>query len=501
MRYGRIIFILCIFFTSFISNSAFSQEQDVNSEAVKEIEAGSSETADLEKKKKTKNINVDMQVIWGPQYNNMLSTINLSHEQEGMASLLSSYFRRSNDFGYNKKTYDNSSFYENKIGYTGNFNTSELNKSIFEIDINNDSRGMFNNPVYSREEKDKARFSIKDIYKYSNVSELNAVLSWGDYIHRLNPIELANRERSKLNQYKLELGWDYIWSSSNRLHLNSTSSYYSYFSGVNDDYYLNAEIIDDFNLTKYIGISGGLHYNYNRDNLSPVIPVILGINIKGFEHLNFAILYRNDLVPFKPEEFYMEQKYVKPDFELPPGRVHHGEAKVDFNINASFSAKAIVIVERNSAFYNYHTVYGDILSAETIPATRCTSRLDLNLSLYEKILAVTFSYEYNYFNASKRITYQPEQRFSSSIQYNGKILNKKINVEWSNSIIGKVYTDPDANNSLPGAIIGYLGLQFMVFENSYLYFRFENLYNNRYNLREGYPEPGIIILGGLRILI
>ncbi|RPI97397.1 MAG: hypothetical protein EHM32_01595 [Spirochaetales bacterium] len=53
---------------------------------------------DEPKNDRSRNVNIDMQVVYG-QYNNMLSTINLSHEQENSVYLLSSYFKRSNDFG------------------------------------------------------------------------------------------------------------------------------------------------------------------------------------------------------------------------------------------------------------------------------------------------------------------------------------------------------------------------------------------------------------------
>jgi len=64
-----------------------------------------------------------------------------------------------------------------------------------------------------------------------------------------------------------------------------------------------------------------------------------------------------------------------------------------------------------------------------------------------------------------------------------------------------VYTDPEGDEELSGAVIGTLGLQRRMLESFYAYIRVENLYNARYNLRDGYPEPGITLLGGLRILI
>ena len=103
----------------------------------------------------SKNINIDMRVLYG-QYNNMLSTINLSQEQDDFVYLLSANFKRSNDFGYNNVTYENSSYYENKLGFTGNLQLTDKWRAILETEVNGDSRGMFDNTVYSREEKEKS---------------------------------------------------------------------------------------------------------------------------------------------------------------------------------------------------------------------------------------------------------------------------------------------------------------------------------------------------------
>ncbi|HXK66395.1 MAG TPA: hypothetical protein PK348_09020 [Spirochaetota bacterium] len=50
-------------------------------------------------------------------------------------------------------------------------------------------------------------------------------------------------------------------------------------------------------------------------------------------------------------------------------------------------------------------------------------------------------------------------------------------------------------------MVGYLDLQRKMLEGFFAYFRVENLYNNRYYLRENYPESGIKGLFGIRILL
>ncbi len=450
---------------------------------------------DEPKNDRSRNVNIDMQVVYG-QYNNMLSTINLSHEQEKSVYLLSSYFKRSNDFGYNGSLFENSSFNENRIGYTGNFNPADSWKSILEAEVNNDSRGMFDNQSYSREEKDKARISIKNISKISSSFEGYVTVGGAEYRHRLNGIGGTDSERSTLNHMTGEIGGEYIWSASNRVRGNALGGYYVYQGDIPSDRYFSGELIDDFNITPNIGLSFGVNVDVNRDEKPLAFPIV-GVTLKGFQYTTFSLLYRCDLAPFRPEEFYLEQKYIMPTYDLPPGRVHHGDARLEVRVNDSVSIKAGVVVENNDNFYNYKVTAGNVLSAETIEATTCASHLDSRFFLFEKVLEISLRYEYNYFIASQHITYRPRQNFGSAVRYNGKIWR----FEWSNRLAGKVYTDPDGDEDLSGALIGTLGLQRQMLESFYAYVRVENLYNARYNLREGYPEPGITFLGGLRILI
>lgn len=453
--------------------------------------------AEERKNDRSRSLNVDMQVVYG-QYNNMLSTINLSHEQESSVYLLSSYFKRSNDFGYNGSLYANSSFNENRIGYTGNFNPTDSWKSILEADVNNDSRGMFDNAVYSREEKDKARISIKNISKLSSSFEGYFTVGGAEYRHRLNGIIPDDSERSTLNHMTAEVGGEYIWSASNRVRGGMLGGYYIYQGDIPSDRYFSGEIIDDFNLTPNLGLSFGVNVDLNRDYRPLAFPIV-GVTLKGFRYTTLSLLYRCDLAPFRPEEFYLEQKYIMPTYDLPPGRVHHGDARLEVRINDSVNVKAGVVVENNNNFYNYYTVdpSKNVLSAETIEATTCASHFDSSFSLFEKALEISLRYEYNYFVASENITYRPRQNFGSAVRYNGKLWR----FEWANKLTGKVYTDPERDEELSGAVIGTLGLQRRMLESFYAYIRVENLYNARYNLRDGYPEPGITLLGGLRILI
>ncbi|HDP80438.1 MAG TPA: hypothetical protein ENN21_06300 [Spirochaetes bacterium] len=446
-------------------------------------------------REKAKNINIDMQIVYG-QYSNMLSTINLSQEHRDFVYLLSSYFKRSDDFGYNDRLYSNSSFYENKLGFTGNAQVADGWKAIFDAEVNYDSRGMFENALYSREEKDESNLSIKNIYKVSNSFETYLTLGGARFTHRHRPAALGDEERKRLNLGRADAGGEYIWSASNRLRMNAQFGYYEYRDNGPDDHYVSTEIIDDFNLTRNLGISFGLNCDVNRDD-DPLVFPLLAVTVKGFEHAVISMLYRYDIVPFKPEEFYLEQKYILPDFDLPPARVHHGDLKVDVRANSVVNVKLNLMVEHNDNFYNYRTAPGNLLYVDPVPAMVYMVKLDSNFILLEKVLELSLGYEYAWYDAEVNITYRPEQLVNTMVKYTGS----RWRFEWSNRILGKVYTDPDTDDMLDGSVLGYFGMQRRMMDNFFAYLRVENIYNNKYNLREGYPEPGVTFLGGLRILI
>lgn len=495
---------------------AQAQEEDV-AEEVREAQGETEQALPL------KSTNLDMQLVYG-LYNNMLSSISLSREQKNSAFLLNSNFTRSNNFGYNSRIFENTSFYNMKIGGTASVNTTETGKLLSEIEVNNDSRGMYKNPVYSREDKDEAKLWGKYLSKLTSEFEGYVSLGGALYKHRLQSTQAIDRESSSLGHGVAEIGGEYIFSGSNRIRGRVNGGYYIYYHNAKsinehplrsndpvqnaylysylgrapDDRYIGAEIIDDFNLTKNFGVSLGLGLDLNRDDREWYYPVpIAGLTLKGLKYFSASLQYRFDLRPFAPEEFYLQQKYIMPAYDLPPGRVHHGEGRLELAINETVNVKCGLLVERNNRFYNYRPVFGDVLSAETLAVTMYTPRLDAVFSFYKKILEIAIGYEYNRFDASQHITYKPLHKATGSVKYNGK----SWKLEWSNSYIQKIFTDPDDGNTLSPALIGSFGIQRQMLEGFYAYFRIENLYNTRYTLREAYPEPGITFLGGLRILI
>lgn len=472
--------------------AGYSQEPPADGPAGEKKEA----PEEAKRSGRSKNVNIDLQMVYG-QYNNMLSTINLSQEQQDLVYLLSSYFKRSNDFGYKNVTFENTSFYENRIGFTGNLNASDAWKAMLDLEVDNDSRGMYTNPVYSREEKDKARISLKNIRKFGTSFEGYFTLGGAEYVHRLQAVTAADNERSKMDQASAEAGGEWIWSAANRIRFSSAFFYNKYtFENAPRDTYVNGEIVDDFNLTRNIGINVGGNLDWNKDGgylLSP----IAGFSLKGYRYVSMSMLYRYDLVPFRPEEFYYQLKYINPTYDLPPGRVHHGEVKGDLRVGGALILKAAFMVEKNDNFYNYRTVTGNVLGAETLSVVQYDAKGDANLLMFDNLLEMNLGYGYARFRADKNITYRPAHILSGSLKYNGALWK----FEWTNKIMGRVHPDPDSPRRLDRAVIGYFGVQIKVLDSFYGYFRIENLYNNEYYLREGYPEPGITLLFGIRILI
>lgn len=494
MRIRLYINMLGILLLFFAIPAAQAQEDNIEKQLPEDIQSQQPDTQEKEKDT-SRSINVDIQAVYG-QYNNMLSTVNFSQEQNGFVYLLRSYLKKSNDYGYRDEVYDNTSYYENRIGFTGNLGVTDKWESLFEIDVHNDSYGMGENTVFSREEKDNISIELKNIVKHTASYEMNYTLGAAQYYHRLNGQLPEDSTDSRLYQAHLAIGGEYVWSATNRLRYSSTVYYYDYSEG-DDDYYVDNELVDDFNLTSNFGVTIGAMVDTNRDDV--LIPNgQLGVSYKGFKNASIALKYEYDMEPFRPEEFYLQKKYIQPVFDLPPGRVHHGHCRIDYRMNSTVNVKLLGKVEHNRHFYNYYQVQpGDVLVAYTEETLSAGGEFTAVLHLVEKILDFEIGYQYDYYYADKKITYRPEHQFNGTVNFNGT--NWKMT--WENRFLGQMYTDPDTDHTLDSSIVADLDFQLKMLEGFYANFRVENMYNNKYYLRENYPEPGITLLGGVRILL
>ncbi|MGQ9842363.1 MAG: hypothetical protein ACUVRK_02255 [Spirochaetota bacterium] len=440
-----------------------------------------------------RNMNIDMQVVYG-QYNDMLSTVNLSQEQEGFVYLLRTYLKKSNDYGYKDDIYKNTSYYQNRIGFTGNVTASETWKSIFDISVHNDSYGMANNPVYSREEKDNVILDWKNIVKYSPSFEMYYGIGGAQYYHRLAGTTTQGQE-SRVYQGHGQIGGEYIWSASNRFKYSSTFYAYSY-EKYENDFFCNNEIVDDFNITKDVGVTIGINADFNRDDHWLFGPII-GTSYKGFSNSSFVLQYSYFMQPFKPEELYLQQKFIAPIYNLEPAHIHRIHAKIDYKMNSFLTMQIVSQTEHSNNFYNYVTVSGDVLTAKGIESWVFNNSFMLVMNIVPKVLNVDAQYTYAYYYADEHITYRPQHVLAMAITYNGT----KWKINLSHDIASSVYTSPVDDTKLKSRVVGYLDLQRKMLEGFFAYFRVENLYNNRYYLRENYPESGIKGLFGIRILL
>jgi hypothetical protein len=492
----RVVVIICtclcmLMYARFLLNAQVDVAEDeeerdaiVSQPEVNEETPGSSN--------EVRKVNIDMQAVYGAQYNNMFSTI-----------------KRSDDYGYKDTTYDNSSYYENRISFTGNYNATEIWKIIFEGGVDSDSRGMFDNEVYSREEKEKSSIALQNIIKVSPQFETYLRVGVDGYTHRLAERESNDNVKSDLYHVNGEFGGEYIWSSSNRLRTKVFGARYIYSEeDVESDRYWKAELIEDFNVTNYVGISLGVNYNWNNDEDSlayewekynfeiPIFP-LAEISLKGVKYFSMSVAYRYDLKPFRPEISYFEQNYIYPIYDLPPSKLHHGECKMDLHIDKVFNLKVLLTAEKYNNYFNYIPANGQLLTAHTVPATNYSATIDGTINLLKNRINFIAGYTYAYYDADENITYKPTHSFAGTVKYNGK----KWKLEWTNNVLGKVFVDPEDERILDRSVVGVIGIQREIVNSFYAYLRVENAYNNKYYLREGYPEAGIMWLLGLRILI
>lgn len=456
----------------------------------------------------TRNINIDMQLAYG-QYNNIYSTINLSQETDKFVYLLNSNFKRSNDFGYKTETYANTSYQENKIGFTGNLSMTDGWKTLFEGSVDGGSYGMFENPTYIREEKERYSLLAKNTIRSSSVEWFTTV-NYSGYTHRLSGRNSDDNEKSTLNKLSGELGGEYIMSSANRIRWDMTSSWYRYNEEASpDDVSVRANMYDDFKITSALGVSvgvntawdkdgGSLGFNVNRDS-SKKIPVAPtgGIFFSGDNSFSASVFYRYDLEPFRPENLFFEQKYVLPEYTFNPSRSHIVEGKADVKAGDYLTIKFSSVYKNSDCFYNYSANANNVLIAHEIKASSLSFKGDISLKVLNSGLVLESGYENFKPWADEKVTYRPLYIVNGTVKYNGDVWK----LEWSNKFISKTFVDPESSKTLSHAVIGVLGAQYQMVRGLYSYLRVENLYNNRYSLREGYPEPGIVFLGGVRILM
>lgn len=508
MRFPKRQIFLAAFFSAFFCvfvtglYAQYDAVYDVHDENVPSEEVFNIEPEDNESvndSAKFKNVNVDAEFMYG-QYNNISSNLSILQSLEGFTYRLNSDYKRSNDFGY-----ENSSYYDNAIEL--NAQTELFEKWTFSplVDVRNESHGMFSNPVYSREEKDRLIVLFKGEYKPLPVRwRLN--LGGTQYIHRLVGQETADAKFSKFNE---ELEWEHVFSASQKLSLRHYSCQYYYRAGstASDDYHMVNELTWNVRLFEYMKLSLSPMAIWNKDD-EWVPSGKVQLDSDNLTYFTMGISYTHELLPFQPENLYYDQRYILPDNTLPPQLVDRIEGNITFSMqnkpSGDFYLRTVKVKSKGmyeycDNFYNYKQASHNVLTGGVIESSsfHLSSELSFDMAFYSYGLMINTGYAFSKYDSDENITYRPQHQITSSLA----VSSNNFSITWGNDYNSSVYIDTERNEKLKGAILGSLGLQAKVAEAIFLNLKVNNLYDAQYSYRDGYPEPGLTILAGLHIVI
>ena len=427
---------------------------------------------------------------------------------ENFAYQLNSNVSNNNDF----EKYNNSSYTTNETGFTGELSLTDYWKVIPEFLIANSTYGMFDNTSYSRENKDKLKVRLKNEFKPMPARwDLDIIYSRDNHsLTRVNSLV----DEDSFYSFKGIIGVEYIWSASNKIGIKSDNGLNRYSDEYKDGSYSLNEIYAGFKVTEYtmVTVSPMFCWDAYDTKIFYFKGNISSINLK---YISLELLHEYKLVPYDPEDVFYTQKYMSPVYDLPPSTVNHTEIKCELVTNSNSGSDSIFrvdsaslrftgIFEDNNNFYNYDPTPENVLSAEAIPASSLNGRMEFvtGLIVLSQLINIGFIYDYYRYYPRKEyndinITYRPENIFTFNLSYEGSL----IEVNWTNSFRGKVYASSENDKQLASSLFATLNVHVRLYETFYLHSRIDNLYNAEYNLRDGYPEPGLQFFLGLRIII
>ncbi len=495
MRDGGCLLLPLVLLMILWGSQAFAQgDEKAESEEKKDTPASSSST-----------INFDGRMLAGLNGDSMFA-LSMTQGLTDFAYQLNSSVVYTNDF----EEYSNSSFITNETGFTGELGFGELWKLIPQFEIANSTYGMFDNPYYTRENKDRINLRLKTEYRPSPARWVFD-FTGARYDHNLKIINVADVESETFYLGRGIISMEYIWSDANKAGFILEGAWYNYPDEFGNDAYTNGEFYGSFKITEYIMLTITPIVAWNRDATNYIYfkGNISSINLK---YLSLELFHEYKLVPYRPEELLAEQKYVLFGLDLPPSTVNHSEFKGDFDLDFSsasdstFSVSALNfkfsgVFENSSDFYNYVTTPENVLGADAIQVKVINGNADFVTSFIIVGLKFSVDLAYSYFRyyapGDTRITYRPENIFTFNLSLDGSWLE----INWGNSYNGNVFTDPESDERLDPVISGTLDIHLKVYDTFYIDSRINNLYNAEYSYREGYPEPGVQFFIGLRVMI
>ena len=489
----KVLFFLIIF-----NNSVYAQnDKDKSADKSDNVAVSTSS-----------NTNFDGRMLAGLNGDSMFS-LSMTQGLKNFAYQLNSNVSNNNDFD----NHDNSSFTTNETGFTGELSLLDYWKIIPEFELSNSSYGMFDNPYYSRENKDKVGIRLKNEYK-PVPARWDFDLNYSRYDHVLKETETSVADEDTFQSFNGIIGMEYIWSASNKFGIRSENGLNKYPEKYKDDAYSNDEIYGSFKVTEYTMLTLAYMSCWNKDG-SDYLCYKGNISSINLKYISLELLYEHKLSSYRPEEVMYSQKYMSNVYDLPPAAIDHAEIKSELETDTGTESDVLFgvksaglrlkgIYENNNNFYNYFPLDEKILSAEAIPVNYANGRAEFVTSVIflTQVIDMEFAYDYFRYFPQKpydniKTTYRPENIFTCSLTYEGAWLE----INWANSYRGSVYVDPSDDRKLGSSILGTLDIHLKLYDTFYLHSRIINLYNEKYSFREGYPEPGIQFFTGLRIII
>lgn len=500
MLKNRMLHIIMLFFMVVACGKVFSQSLPLQSldEPVEEEQPKSS------------SINFDGRMLAGLKGDSIFS-VSMTQGLRNFAYQLNSSVVYANDFS----GYDNTSFSSNETGFTGELNIFDAWKIIPEFEIGNSSYGMgTSNPDYTREKKDKIRVRLKTEYKPAP-ARWDFDVNFGRFDHRLNDARALEEEKKTFYSSNAIFALEYIWSAANKVGMKHEVSYYDYSEkGYASDINTCSEFYGSFKITEFAMISIAPVISWDRDGTN-ILYFKGNVSTIGFKYFSFEFLYNYTLEPYRPDDYLYSQKYIELDFDLPPSTINHVELSGEFDFRLSgesssafslrsFSIKSRGIFENNNNFYNYDSSLEKLLFVDPLSAAFFNSKTEIvtKVSLYNQILGLQLGYDYfKYYtfanNSDINITYRPANILSFSLSFE----SSRMEVVWKNSFKDAVYTDPFSDEKMDGMIEGEVNFNFRIYDTFFLYSRINNLYDAKYALHAGYPEPGRSFFFGIRVMI
>lgn len=453
-------------------------------------------------KKKPTGLNISAAFLYG-MYETLDAGISLAGDMENFSYQVDSRLLRSGDYDI-----PNSSFMTGEAGFAGLILAGSRWSISPEIRAEVHRNGLFENTVYSDEESARVSMDLSAEYRKSP-SSLELTLKGGYGSHGMAEVGGNRSLRHWMVNLSPSVAWQYVWSSANKVTLES-DLLYRHFSDIPSGYDLNwrTRLRGTFKLFEYLILSLGPTLSSGKDELffigGDIRLITSGLNVFTAET---GYGYRLDIPD--PTMFYGEEQYVIPEHDLPDSRRHHAWFRFDFSIPLEgespwrFKRVNLGIETGFEDSTGYLSLYSatdiDMITVDMIPAMMLSLSpyVDLQVQMGETTLTLKLLYTYTRFWAESNVPYRPEHEGTAGLLFRSKFLD----VTWENTLQYGVFTEPGSTEMRPLTVRGDLEIHVPVVGGLGLTLRARNLYNSPLVFREGFPESGFCVTGGLKVIL